>query len=103
MYGISKANDPNGPKLLFSLWNVKGYWRSSEGSPTVRIYRNTERKDGGYFIEVSYDKETVYNLPIKKYWGDLYYFDLYGFVGLAYDPDADTLYLSLYGEYHRMQ
>lgn len=103
MYGISSGNDPNGPKLTFSLWQVKGSWRSREGSPVVKIYRNTERKDGGYYVEFSYDKETVYNLPIKSYWGDLYYFDLYGLVGLAYDADSDTLHLSHYGEYYRAQ
>ena len=44
---------------------------------------------------------TCFVLPIRKYWGGIQYFDLYGFVGIAYDAERDMLRLSVYGNYYR--
>lgn len=103
MYGKGNGNDPMGPKFDFSLWNIKGSWVSKEGSPRIRIYRNTKYKNGGYYLELAYDERTVYRRPIKSYWSNIRYFDLYGFVGLAYDPERDVLQLSAYGDYYRAE
>ena len=43
------------------------------------------------------------SLPIKKYWDGIRYFDLYGFVGMAYDAARDILRLSFYGDYYRAE
>lgn len=92
-----------GPKLDFSLWDVKGSWVSREGAPSVRIYRDTGRMNGGYWVEFAYDERAVFHCLIKRGIHGLRYFDLYGSVGLAYDPRRDTLHLSAYGDYYRAE
>ena len=87
--------------LDFRLCDVVGTWESREGAPRIRIYRNSSRKGGGYRLELAYDRRTRFVLPIRKYWGGIRYFDLYGFVGLAYDAECDVLQLSAYGSYYR--
>lgn len=69
----------------------------------MRIYRNTARRHGGYHLEFAYDGKTVFRRPIKKYNCGMRYFDLYGFVGLAYDSPRDVLSLSVYGDYYRVE
>lgn len=103
MFRRSNTTDPQGASLDFSLFELKGSWESHEGAPAIRIYRNAERKDGCYYLELTYGEGVVYQLPIKKYWGDVRYFDLYGFVGLAYDAERDVLQLSSFGDYYRSQ
>lgn len=87
--------------LDFRLCDVVGTWESREGAPRIRIYRNSSRKGGGYRLELTYDHRTRFALPIRKYWGGIRYFDLYGFIGLAYDAERDVLQLSAYGNYYR--
>lgn len=96
-----RIGDPMAAHLDFRLCEVVGTWESREGAPRIRIFRNRTRKGGGYHLELSYDARTRYVLPIRKYWGGIRYFDLYGFVGLAYDAGRDVLRLSLYGDYYR--
>lgn len=93
--------DPMTAYLDFRLRDVVGTWESREGAPRIRIYRNSSRKGGGYRLELAYDRRTRFVLPIRKYWGGIRYFDLYGFVGLAYDAECDVLQLSAYGSYYR--
>lgn len=93
--------DPMTAHFDFRLFDVVGTWESREGAPRIRIYRNSSRKGGGYRLELAYDRRTRFVLPIRKYWGGIRYFDLYGFVGLAYDAERDVLQLSVYGNYYR--
>lgn len=93
--------DPMAAHLDFRMCDIAGTWESREGAPRVRIYRNSTRKDGGYRLELAYDRRTRFVLSIKKYWGGIRYFDLYGFVGIAYDAERDVLRLSVYGNYYR--
>ena len=93
--------DPMTAYLDFRLCDVVGTWESREGAPRIRIYRNSSRKGGGYRLELAYDRRTRFVLPIRKYWAGIRYFDLYGFVGLAYDAERDVLQLSAYGNYYR--
>lgn len=93
--------DPMTAYLDFRLCDVVGTWESREGAPRIRIYRNSSRKCGGYRLELAYDHRTRFALPIRKYWGGIRYFDLYGFIGLAYDAERDVLQLSAYGNYYR--
>lgn len=103
MYSINNGNDLLGPTLDFPLWEVKGCWVSREGAPSVRIYRDTRYWNGGYYVEFAYDENTVFYRLIKKGIRNFRYFDLYGPVVLAYDARRDTLRLSAYGEYFRVE
>lgn len=89
--------DPMTAYLDFRLFDVVGIWESREGAPRIRIYC----KNGRYYLELAYNRMTRFVLPIRKYWGGIRYFDLYGFVGLAYDAERDVLQLSVYGSYYR--
>ena len=101
MYRLTKAGDPFAELLDFRLRDVAGEWESLEGAPRIRIYRNPDRKSGGFYIELSYNADAVFRLPIKKYWGGIRYFDLYGLVALAYDASCEVLQLSVFGDYYR--
>ena len=79
MYRKCIGSDPTAARLDFALYEVAGEWESRSGSPRVRIYRN----------------------PVRKYWGGIRYFDLYGYVALAYDAGREVLQLSAYGDYYR--
>ena len=103
MYSTSNGNSPNGQLLDFQLWELKGSWESREGSPKIRIYRNNRCKNGGYYVELSYDEHAVFHCPIRKGYGGSRYFDLYGLIGLAYDPRSDVLRLSEFGNYYRVE
>ena len=96
----------NGKKLAthrrFDMREAAGAWRSREGSPAVRIFRNEQRKRGGYLVEVAYDRKTVLRRPIKYFWG-IRYFDLWGRIALSYDAGRDVLNLSEYGDYDRVE
>ena len=104
MYRRSDVFDPQGVCLTdFSLWEVKGRWVSREGSPDVWILRNRGCRNGGYHLEMTYRTGHTCRRPIKGWFGNIRYFDLYGFVGLAYDPERDVLLLSEYGDYYRAE
>ena len=87
--------------LIHILYEVAGEWESRSGSPRVRIYRNPGRRGGGFYVEVSYKDGTRFSRPVRKYWGGIRYFDLYGYVALAYDAGREVLQLSAYGDYYR--
>lgn len=54
-----------------------------------------------FYVEVSYKDGTRFSRPVRKYWGGIRYFDLYGYVALAYDAGREVLQLSAYGDYYR--
>ena len=112
MYRKCIGSDPTAARLDFALYEVAGErrmifsrlageWESRSGSPRVRIYRNPGRRGGGFYVEVSYKDGTRFSRPVRKYWGGIRYFDLYGYVALAYDAGREVLQLSAYGDYYR--
>lgn len=101
MYHRIIGSDPLAAALDFPLYEIVGEWVSHEGAPGIRIYRNLTRKGGGYYVEITYPDGARFNLPIKRYWSNVRYFDLNGFVGLAYDAEDDVLQLSVFGNYYR--
>ena len=101
MYRKCIGSDPTAARLDFALYEVAGEWESRSGSPRVRIYRNPGRRGGGFYVEVSYKDGTRFSRPVRKYWGGIRYFDLYGYVALAYDVGREVLQLSAYGDYYR--
>ena len=101
MYRKCIGSDPTAARLDFALYAVAGEWESRSGSPRVRIYRNPGRRGGGFYVEVSYKDGTRFSRPVRKYWGGIRYFDLYGYVALAYDAGREVLQLSAYGDYYR--
>ena len=102
MFRTSNETDPQIVSWLdFPLRDITGRWVSSEGAPTVRIFRNKTRKNGGLWLELTYNNpQAVYSRPVKEVFG-VCYFDLYGRVGIAYDTERDVLLLSDFGEYIR--
>ena len=78
MYRKCIGSDPTAARLDFALYEVAGEWESRSGSPRVRIYRNPGRRGGGFYVEVSYKDGTRFSRPVRKYWGGIRYFDLYG-------------------------
>lgn len=94
--------DPMTAYLDFRLRDVVGTWKSLEGAPHIKIYRDSTRKGDGYYLELAYDHRTRFVRTIRRYGRYIRYFDLYGFVGLAYDAEHDVLQLSAYGDYYRM-
>ena len=98
---LAIGSDPTAARLDFALYEVAGEWESRSGSPRVRIYRNPGRRGGGFYVEVSYKDGTRFSRPVRKYWGGIRYFDLYGYVALAYDAGREVLQLSAYGDYYR--
>ena len=101
MYRKCIGSDPTAARLDFALYEVAGEWESRSGSPRVRIYRNPGRRGGGFYVEVSYKDGTRFSRPVREYWGGIRYFDLYGYVALAYDAGREVLQLSAYGDYYR--
>lgn len=102
MFRTGNETDPQIVSWLdFPLRDITGRWVSSEGTPTVRIFRNTTRKNGGLWLELTYNNpQAVYSRPVKDVFG-VRYFDLYGRVGIAYDAEREVLLLSDFGEYIR--
>ena len=74
MYRKCIGSDPTAARLDFALYEVAG---------------------------VSYKDGTRFSRPVRKYWGGIRYFDLYGYVALAYDAGREVLQLSAYGDYYR--
>jgi hypothetical protein len=104
MFSTGNGTDPQIVLWLdFPLRAITGRWVSSEGAPSVRIFRNDARKNGGLWLELTYNNpQAVYSRPVKEVSG-VRYFDLYGRVGIAYDRERDVLLLSDYGEYIRAE
>jgi hypothetical protein len=101
MYRKATGADPLTERWLdFTVRDIMGTWVSREGMPKVRVYRNTARKGGGYWMELTYNPQAVFTRPIIRLF-DVRYFDLYGRIGIAYDAERDKLLLSHYGEYER--
>lgn len=87
--------------LDFALREITGRWVSRERAPSVRIFRNRKQKNGGLWLELTYNNpQAVFSCPIKDMFG-VRYFDLFGRIGLAYDAEREVLQLSAYGEYIR--
>jgi hypothetical protein len=69
----------------------------------VRIFRNDARKNGGLWLELTYNNpQAIYSCPVKEVSG-VRCFDLYGRVGIACDGERDVLLLSDCGEYIRAE
>lgn len=104
MFRTGNETDPQIVLWLdFPLRDITGRWVSSEGAPAVRIFRNDARKNGGLWLELTYNNpQAIYSCPIKEVFG-VRYFDLYGRVGIAYDGEREVLLLSDYGEYIRAE
>ncbi len=100
MYGNDCiVKDPAATMSVFPLWEVCGRWKSTGGSPDVRIYFTGKRY---YRLELSYDHNTVFRRPIYHQWRQLCFY-LYGRIALFYHAGRDVLTLSEYGEYVRAE
>jgi hypothetical protein len=100
MYSKSIGADPLRAKTGFAVRDITGRWKSREGAPDIQIYRSGSRRNGGFFMEFAYKAGDIFRRPIKQYYG-IWYFDLFGFVVLAYDTEKEVLQLSGYGDYYR--
>jgi hypothetical protein len=94
--------NPPGTKTSFALWNITGRWKSREGAPDIKIYKNGESKNSGFFMEFAYKGGDVFRRPIKKR-QSIRYVNLYGIMRLSYNVDNDVLQLSAYGKYYRVE
>jgi hypothetical protein len=103
MYRKEESGPQGYDSVDFPLREVKGRWASREGAPGVRIVQNRRCRVGGFYLELTYRTGKSYRRLIRKHPAGVRYFDLYGFVGLAYDPERDVLQLSYYGEYYRVE
>jgi hypothetical protein len=83
---------------IFPLWEVCGRWKSTGGSPGLRIYFTGRR----YMVEFSYDHATVFHRPIFRQEGQPYFY-LYEQIDLSYNAARDVLTLSCYGKYIRAE
>ena len=104
MYSRCNEHDlPEGNLTDFPMGEVRGRWVSREGSPGVRILQTRRSRIGGYYLELTYRTGKIYRRLVRKHPTGIRYFDLYGFIGLAYDPERDVLQLSEYGDYDRAE
>ena len=100
---FSKCNiaDPCAAYQDFNLREITGRWVSPDGAPAVRIYRNTSRKRGGIRPCLTYNNPQVaWDCTLYCVFG-LYYIDLYGRIGIAYDREREVRLRSAFGEYIR--
>ena len=88
--------------MFFEIPDVLGRWRSREGAPPIRIYRQKQRGGKGYHIALAYRGGVVLRRPVYTNLG-AHYFDLYGYVSMSYDSVRDVLMLSCYGKYYRVE
>ncbi len=102
MYPKTTGTNPPGTKTGFALRDITGRWKSREGAPDIRIYRNSERKNGGFFMEFAFKAGELFRCPVKKRQG-IRYVNLYGVMSLTYNADNDVLNLSAYGKYYRIE
>ena len=80
-------------------WRASG--KAARVLPGFASTATRGRRGGGFYVEVSYKDGTRFSRPVRKYWGGIRYFDLYGYVALAYDAGREVLQLSAYGDYYR--
>ncbi len=92
------VTNPADAGKIFPVWEACGRWKSTGGSPDVRIYFARKR----YRLEFTYDSATVFRRQIFRLWGHPC-FCLYGRIYLSYDARRDVLTLSSYGEYVRAE
>jgi len=92
----------SGAKTEFALLDIAGRWKSREGAPDVRIYKNNERNNGGFLMEFAFKAGEMFRCPVKKRQG-IRYVNLYGVMSLSYNTDNDVLQLSAYGKYYRVE
>jgi hypothetical protein len=102
MYSATTGTNPSEAKTGFALRDIAGRWKSREGAPDIRVYRNSERKNGGFFMEFAYKGSNVFRRPVKKHQG-IRYVNLYGIMSLSYNTDNDVLQLSAYGKHYRVE
>jgi hypothetical protein len=104
MFRTGNGTDPKIVSWLdFPLRDITGRWVSPEGAPAVRVFRNKTRRNGGLWLELTYNNpQAIYSRPVKEVSG-VRCFDLYGRVEIAYDRERDVLLLSDYGEYIRAE
>lgn len=102
MYSETTGTNPLGAKTEFALDDITGRWKSREGAPDIRVYENSERKNGRFFMEFTYKGGNVFKRPVKKHQG-IRYINLYGVMSLSYNTDNDVLQLSAYGKYYRVE
>ncbi|MPL80064.1 hypothetical protein SDC9_25955 [bioreactor metagenome] len=102
---FSKCNtaEPFAAHQDFYLWEITGRWVSPDGAPAVTVYRNTSRKRGGIRLCLTYNNpQVICDCTMYCVFG-LYYIDLYGRIGIAYDREREVLLLSAFGEYVRAE
>jgi hypothetical protein len=92
----------SGAKTEFDLGDIAGRWKSREGAPDIRIYKNDERKNGCFFMEFAFKDGEMFRCPVKKHQG-IRYVNLYGVMSLSYNTDNDVLQLSAFGKYYRVE
>lgn len=103
MFSKCNAADHYAAFMDFNLREITGRWVSTDGAPAVTIYRNTSRKRGGIRLCLTYNNpQVVCDCTMYCVFG-LYYIDLYGRIGIAYDREREVLLLSAFGEYVRAE
>lgn len=100
MCSETTGTNPLGAKTEFALDDITGRWKSREGAPDIRVYKNSERGNGCFFMEFAFKAGEVFRRPVKKHQG-IRYVNLYGVMSLSYNMDNDVLQLSAYGKYYR--
>lgn len=99
MFSKCNAADPFAAHQDFHLREITGRWVSPDGMPAVTIYR----KRGGIRLCLTYNNpQVVCDCTVHCVFG-LYYIDLYGRIGIAYDREREVLLLSAFGEYVRAE
>ena len=102
MYSETTGTNPLGAKNEFALDDITGRWKSREGAPDIRVYNDSERKNGCFFMEFAFKTGELFRCRIKKNQG-IRYVNLYGVMSLSYNVDKDVLQLSAYGKYYRAE
>ena len=103
MFNQCNITDSCSTSTDFSMREITGRWVSPDGAPAVNIYRNTSRKRGGIRLCLTYNNpQVVCDCTVYCVFG-LYYIDLYGRIGIAYDREREVLLLSTFGEYVRAE
>lgn len=100
MYRKCIGSDPTAARLDFALYEVAGEWESRSGSP--RFASTATRDAGAAVFTWRCPTRTGHASPVREeVLGGIRYFDLYGYVALAYDAGREVLQLSAYGDYYR--
>jgi hypothetical protein len=102
MYSETTGTNPLESKTEFAMDDITGRWKSREGAPDIRIYKNNERENGGFFMEFAFKAGELFRCHVKKRHG-IRYVNLYGVMSLSYNTDNDVLQLSAYGKYYRAE